>query len=84
MFTFTSLFIARRGIPGSPGHLVLRVHCPPSAPATIVSLPYDQQLYSYNLQDLYIDMQSGIFKVRSSLNKRLVNILVGNMKFFFN
>lgn len=64
MFIFTSLFTARRGIPGSPGHLVLRVHCPPSAPATVVSLPYDQQLYSYNLQDLYIDMQSGIFKVR--------------------
>ncbi|XP_064099104.1 uncharacterized protein LOC135210199 isoform X2 [Macrobrachium nipponense] len=27
--------LAKRGVPGSPGHLVVRIHCPPTAPAKL-------------------------------------------------
>ncbi|XP_042232841.1 uncharacterized protein LOC121873356 [Homarus americanus] len=69
--------LSKRGVPGCPGHLVVRIHCPPAAPARIITLPYDQQVYTHNIQDLYIDMQDGLFKVSGNTKNWVENVALG-------
>ncbi|MPC41600.1 hypothetical protein E2C01_035201 [Portunus trituberculatus] len=67
----------KRGQPGSPGQLVVRFHCPPSATAVTMILPYNQQYYTFNMHDLEIDMRNGVLKVNAGTEEWVENIALG-------
>ena len=56
-----------KGIPGSPGELSLRLHCPINSKAQHFKLPYSQKKYTIDVGSVHVDLQNGTINVSSLL-----------------
>ncbi|RXG57243.1 Glycine-rich domain-containing protein 1, partial [Armadillidium vulgare] len=66
-----------RGVPGSPGYLVVKIYKPIDASPVTITLPYEKQIYAFQLPDLFIDIENGKLQINSESEEFVEQIALG-------
>ncbi|KAB7506135.1 Glycine-rich domain-containing protein 1, partial [Armadillidium nasatum] len=66
-----------RGVPGSPGYLVVKIYKPIDASPVTITLPYEKQIYAFQLPDLFIDIENGKLQINSECEEFVEQIALG-------